>query len=269
MRYYDAHLHLQDPRLEPVISTILPALCSGKVSACIVNGTSPRDWDQVSKLATDNPGIRPAFGLHPWKVGERGDDWFEQLQSFLGKHEGALIGEIGLDKWIRDPQFEEQLEVFQQQLSLAAALEIPPTIHCLKAWGHLLKVMDRQHSFLPGFLLHAHGGPVEMVENFVEMGAYFSISGYFARPEKVDKLEAWKRIPLERILVETDAPDMLPPEHMQMHKIFDEHKHPLNHPGNIVATYEWAAGFFGFSDTNSFSELVENNYTRLFGRTAR
>jgi len=264
MRYFDAHLHLQDERLSPHLETIVSSLVNNNgIEECIVNGTSPEDWEQVSKLG-EHTRIRPAFGLHPWKVAEAPDDWFETLQSFLNSHSGALMGEIGLDKWIRNPHFPQQVIAFEKQLKLAAALDLPPTIHCLKAWGHLLSSLEKLHHLLPGFLLHSYNGPAEMVENFVEMGAYFSISGYFARPEKASKLEPWKRIPLDRILIETDAPDMLPPADLQLGKLEDHEGKLLNHPTNIRSIYQWAADWFEV-EPEAFTQQIEKNYRRLFG----
>ncbi len=262
---YDTHLHVQDPRFDAHQKQWITELDGSGLVECIVNGTSPNDWNQVSEVSKHKK-IRPAFGLHPWKLDEMSDDWFENLQSKLQSHRGAVIGEIGLDKWIRDPQFERQIEIFRQQLKLASALDLPPTIHCLKAWGHMLSILEKYHTLLPGFLLHSYSGPIEMVENFLELGAYFSISGYFAKPEKKNKLEAWKRIPLDRILIETDAPDMLPPPELQMRPIADKEHHPLNHPANIESIYSWASEWFGFSKVDEFARQIESNYRRLFGR---
>ena len=264
MRYFDAHLHLQDDRLGPYQESIISSLETNGITECIVNGTSPTDWKWVSTLGTKSRRIRPAFGLHPWKVSEAPDGWFETLQTFLNTNSGALIGEIGLDKWIRDPQFEQQIIAFEQQLQLAAALDLPPTIHCLQAWGHMLAILGKMHRRLPGFLLHSYSGPAEMVDNFVEMGAYFSISGYFAQPNKATKLEPWKRIPLDRILIETDAPDMLPPDTLQLIKLQDSEEKSLNHPTNIRSIYQWAANWFNM-ELEAFTQQIETNYRRLFG----
>ena len=263
MRYFDAHLHLQDDRLTPHRETIVSSMDTHGITECIVNGTCPADWPEVTKLGKHNR-IRPAFGLHPWKVSEAPDDWFETLQTFLNSERGALIGEIGLDKWIRDSRFDQQIIAFEKQLKLAAALDLPPSIHCLKAWGPMLSSLEKLHHLLPGFLLHSYSGPVEMVDNFVEMGAYFSISGYYVRPGKVAKLEPWKRIPLDRVLVETDAPDMLPPADLQLEKLEDNEGKLLNHPTNIRSIYQWAADWFEV-ELETFAQQIEKNYHRLFG----
>lgn len=263
MRYYDAHCHLQDTRLDPCRDVVFAALDASSIAVCIVNGTDADDWPAVAKLSQSSR-IRPAFGLHPWKVKHRQEDWFSTLESHLLACPGALIGEIGLDRWIEDPHFDAQIDAFEQQLELAAALDIPPTVHCLKAWGHLLSLLQNHASKLPGFLLHSYAGPAEMVDAFVELGAHFSFSGYFLNPERTKKLEAWRRIPLERVLIETDAPDMLPPPQWHRPLNSSDACKELNHPGNLPAIYEGAATFFELP-SDVLAEQVETTFRRLFG----
>lgn len=266
MPFYDAHCHLQDPRFDHCRDALLENLTSSAVRECISNGTNPEDWSTLARLST-HPKVRPAFGLHPWKVKHATPDWFEQLEQRLIEHPGALIGEIGLDRWIRDPQFPKQMEAFERQLELAASLNIPPCIHCLRAWGHLQNVLERYASRLPGFLLHSYAGPAEMTERFVKLGAYFSLSGYFLHPKKQHKLEAWRSIPLERILIESDCPDMeLPAQDHQPIPNAGKSCTELNHPGNLPAIYAFAAKTFGHEST-AFASQVEQNYHRLFAQT--
>jgi len=265
MPYFDAHNHLQDSRLNSVRNEYIKDLQDSSIEECVVNGTGTEDWWSVEELSK-HQGIRPAFGLHPWKVSSQPENWFELLQHFIQRHPGCLIGEIGLDKWIRNPDFDVQIPAFEQQLQLACALDIPPTIHCLKCWGHMHSILSRFQKNLPGFLLHSYTGPLEMIDDFVEMGAYFSFSGYFARADKVEKLEIWKRIPVERILIETDAPDMLPPPDLRSKIITDpeDPNHQWNHPSSIIPIYNWLTDFLGW-DSNEFSRQISINYRHLFG----
>jgi TatD DNase family protein len=266
MTYFDAHCHLQDARLAPALEGILHDMRAAGIVESVVNGTQPGDWQQVAVLAR-RPGIRPAFGLHPWRVAARGDDWLQQLEQLLIEHPTASIGEIGLDRWMRHPDVPGQRKSFIAQLELAIRLQRPVAIHCLQAWGTLLEVMQDYAAQLPGFLLHSFAGPVNQVDRWVELGAYFSLSGYFAHPEKAAKLEAWHRIPLHRILIETDAPDMLPPSDQRSHALMSSDGHELNHPIHLVAIYNWAALWLGL-DLTSFTNTVEANYRRLFTQRA-
>jgi TatD DNase family protein len=234
------------------------------VAKLIVNGTSENDWQLVSELASDDR-IRPAYGVHPWKIVHRSYSWKAKLIEYLEADPQALVGEIGIDKWIRMMDFDQQKLVFIEQLDLALERGLPPTIHCLKAWGTLKDLLNERRSQLieTGFLLHSYSGPAEMVAFFAELGAYFSISGYFAQPEKGKKLETWKRVPVERLLVETDAPDMLPPAFLRSPE-YEASGKTLNHPANLAHIYDWAAEQWGF-DQSAFCNQIETNFIQLFG----
>lgn len=258
-RYFDAHNHLQDPRLATALPEIFAEYQRLPLVQCVVNGTTPGDWPAVAKLAEIYPQVTPSFGLHPWHVGEPSENWDRELESFLttGK---AAIGEIGLDRWIEGFDFPAQETAFSLQLRLAAERKLPVSIHCSKAWGRLLE-MIRNSPPPTGFLLHSYGGPVEMIPQFVKLGGYFSLSGYFAHERKTRQREAFRSVPLERLLLETDAPDMLPPEEFRDFKLADA---ALNHPANIAAVYRFAARLLELPDAELQAQ-IEENFRRLFG----
>lgn len=229
----DAHNHLQDPRFEGLQDEIIAEMKSAGINRCIVNGTCENDWPQVADLTKRHPEfITPSFGLHPWKITSRSQNWLSQLKSLLEKHQQAGLGECGLDRWIKEPHFEDQKEAFIAQLQLAAKLQRPVTIHCLKAWGPLMEILHDQKE-LPKFLLHSFGGSLEIAQELTKLGAYFSISGYFFYEQKSAQLEVFCQIPPDRLLIETDAPDMLPPEHLVEFPL-----QQLNHPANLRAIHE-------------------------------
>lgn len=245
-QYYDAHLHLQDERLSGAIGDLAEVYKREKVARIVVNGTRPDDWPAVLQLARGYPFVIPSFGLHPWHVNKAPENWRDALRKHLaeaaklGKPSG--IGECGLDKWVRGYDLEKQKEVFRFHLELAAEKNLPLSIHCLKAWGSLLSILQEMPKPERGFLLHSYGGPADMVDVFVELGAYFSFSGYFAREDKRAKLEAFRKVPLERLLIETDAPDMSPPLGSVDYALSSNVRgDPINHPGNIRSVYRLAS----------------------------
>ena len=128
---YDAHNHLQDDRLAPWREDIIAMLPQTGMAEMIVNGSGEDDWPAVAELARQHSWIRPAFGLHPWYVKERTPQWATTLRQFLVDHPRAVVGEIGLDRWIENPDIEAQLDCFRAQLALAVELDRPATIHCL------------------------------------------------------------------------------------------------------------------------------------------
>lgn len=262
MTYYDAHNHLQDKGLRPHLSSVLKCLEELPVASCVVNGTIDSDWPAVTELSRDHSWIIPSYGIHPWRVKERVGDWEARLCSCLDQ--GGVIGEIGLDRWKEGYDFPEQESVFRAQLRLAARRNIPATIHCLRAWGALWEIIRNEPIPERGFLLHAYGGPIEMIEAFASRGAYFSFNGYFLAEARHRKREAFLHVPLDRLLVETDSPAMpLPSDLIRYHLASTPEGDVINHPANIVATYQGLAQLRGTSLEEMASQIAAN-FNRLF-----
>ena len=228
MALIDAHNHLHqfaDPE------AIIASMKNAGIEGCVVNGTSEADWPAVAGLAERHPDfVHPAFGLHPWHAHQRSTDWLDKLRTFLDRFPRASIGECGVDRWVAGPPIEIQLEAFLPQLALARERNLPITIHALKAWGPLLDALDREPPPGRGFLLHSYGGSPELIGQLVPRGARFSFSGHFLHPRKAGIIEAFRSVPPDRLLLETDAPSMIPPEESITHPLPDGQNHPANLP---------------------------------------
>lgn len=257
---FDAHNHLQDERLDPWREEIVAGMAASGIGEMIVNGSCEEDWPQVAELAWKHAWVRPAFGLHPWYVKDRGPEWLERLREHLVAHPRAVVGETGLDRWIENPDVEAQVACFRAQLALAVALDRPITIHCLRAFGLLEEVLRSMKLPRRGFLLHSYGGPAEMVPGFVRLGGYFSVSPYFAHPRKSAQLATFAKIPMDRLLAETDAPDMWPPPEVNPHPLPAA---DVNHPFNLSVSYDLIARLHDLSREEAENAVAEN-YRRLF-----
>jgi len=265
MNLYDAHNHLQDERLSPHLAEAMAAAEREGVAGMVVNGSCEEDWPQVLALARRYPRIMPSFGYHPWYVKQRTPDWQRALVHYLDEIPSA-IGEIGLDRWIKDHDLPQQEEVFVWQLRLAAERDLPASLHCLHAWGRLLELLQAWPRPQRGFLLHSYGGPKEMVAPLAKLGAYFSIPGYFAHECKARQRETFRHVPPERLLIETDAPDQLLPDERNRHPLTDAASgKAINHPANLLAVYEFVAELLG-EPVQSLVVRVEENFLRLFGK---
>ena len=264
MELYDAHNHLQDERLGTNPAELVAAAVSEGIVKMVVNGSCEEDWPAVLSLARHFSQVLPSFGYHPWYVKERTSEWREVLVQFLDQTP-SVIGEIGLDRWIKDHDLADQEEVFVWQLRLAAERDLPVSIHCLRAWGRLLELLQAGPLPQRGFLLHSYGGPEEMIVPLARLGAYFSIPGYFAHERKSRQRETFRHVPPDRLLIETDAPDQLLPDERNRHPLSDPLTgKPLNHPANIRAIYEFTAELLGES-VESLASRVAENFHRLFG----
>lgn len=261
---YDAHNHLQDDRFAGRQAELLAACRQVGVKRMVVNGACEEDWPQVLALARAHSEVLPSFGCHPWYLAERTPQWRENLVHFLVQVPVA-VGEIGLDRWKPDLPYGGQEEAFVAQLRVAAERNLPVSIHCLQTWGRLLEILRTEARPERGFLLHSYGGPAEMVKTFTALGAYFSLPGYYAHERKERQRETFRHIPLERLLIETDAPDQsLPGDRNQYPLLNSEDGAALNHPANLAAVYAFAAELRGMP-LAELAGQVEANFRRLFG----
>lgn len=258
MKIFDAHNHLQAPELAPHLDGII---ATREAERMVVNGTCEADWPAVERLAAEHTWVRPSYGVHPWEVDGVSSRWLETLSAFLDR--GGFVGEIGLDRWKTDANFARQREVFRAQWREGARRGRPITVHCLRAWGPLVEELRE----LPraDFLIHAYGGPREMVGEFARLGAYFSFSGSFLAAGREKKRAAFLEVPADRLLVETDAPSMaLPRELARVPLPPDASGQPVNHPGNLAVAYEGLAALRGVP-LDQLAAVVAENYARLFG----
>ena len=205
----------------------------------------------------------PSFGYHPWCIHERSDHWEAELNRMLDAHPAA-VGEIGLDRWKEGLNYEGQEDVFVTQLRIAAERNLPASIHCLKAWGRILELLQKGPIPERGFLLHSYGGPTEMVQAFAQLGAYFSFPGYFLRAAKGRHREAFKSVPADRLLIETDAPDQRLPDALNAYPLTDSAGEPMNHPAYLPVVYQGVAKILE-TPLVALAEQVEDNFERLFG----
>jgi TatD DNase family protein len=260
----DAHNHLHDARLAAHHAQILPLLAQLGVQRAVVNGTRENDWPAVAALAAKHSWVIPSFGLHPWYAAKRTSGWLDELRRQLDAHPLAGVGEIGLDRWIAGHDLPDQIEVFTAQLAIAADRNLPVTIHCIRAWGALHDILHKRSLPACGFLLHAYGGSLEMMRDLANLGAYFSFSPYFLHARKSAQREVFAAVPEGRLLVETDAPDLRPPDERNAHPLCDASGEPINHPANIEIASVGLAELRGIK-VAKLADIVVNNFAHLFG----
>ena len=275
---YDAHFHFQFDTLVPHHTAIDANLRALNFQDGVVNGTNEDEWPVIAGLAPKFPWLIPSYGVHPWDSGNRTPAWQAKLRACLVADGRAHVGEIGLDRWIvegvrpGDPRIaglriasmDEQAEVFAWQLALAAEFNRAASIHCTQAFGLLHDVLRAASLPARGFLLHGYGGPVEMVKTFADLGAYFSYNIEALQPRHAARLENFRAVPADRLLVETDAPAKAPaPDRNRFPLGSDAEGSVINHPGNIAAAYEALPELRG-GPLDSLANVVEANFRRLF-----
>ena len=256
LNYLDSHLHLQDHRFAGSREALLRRAREAGVSRMFCNATKEEDWQNVLLLSARFPEVVPFLGIHPWFADTVGAGWEKRLEHFL-----TLIlcgiGEAGLDR--KCPvDMQRQLEVFRIQLQLAAEFRRPLSIHCLGCWGRLVEILEQQKSRapLPAVMIHAFSGSLEMMHRLVRLGCWISFSTAMGDPGREPLQRIAQETPIDRILLETDAPDQLP----AALKTGTQGNGACNEPANIPALYRFAANLHHM-DLQEFCRQVWQNGT--------
>ena len=258
MKLFDSHNHVQDERLHAELSSVMERARTAGVVKMAIKGCCEDDWPLVIKIAESHEGTYRAFGLHPWFITERSPDWLSTLENCLTQYPQASVGEIGIDHAIEDRNDSDQEAVFLAQLDLARRLNRPVSIHCRKAWGRLIELLDQFGDLPRGMLIHCFGGSAEVASELVQRGGYISFSGSITRPNARKAGPAIRSVPAERLLIETDAPDILPTTAAG----------PLNEPANLRFVLTKAAELRGMPEAE-LAELTFRNAERFFSLLER
>lgn len=241
----------------------------------------------MKKMSEQFSCVVPCFGLHPWYVAERSPNWMRTMREMFAETPAAAVGEIGLDKGSHGKNigFTEQIEVLRQQLELAKELERPVSIHCVRAFGDLLEILQSIGPFPAGVILHSYLGSAEMVSDFAKLGSYFSFSGFLTSLKQEKAKRMLKSVPIDRLLFESDAPDGLPKFHIDSLFLVpsdDSTQHEmenlsgtlssdvsttphedLNHPANIHHVLKYVASLLEMPE-EELAEASYRNATHLF-----
>jgi TatD DNase family protein len=203
----DSHCHLDLEPLKTALSRILREAADAGVLSFVVPGVHPDGWPGIAALAAEHPRIFPAFGIHPMHAGLVTDQILDQL-SELAPH-GVAVGETGLDPAYQ-VSLERQEKVFREQLRIAVKCGLPVLIHCRRAFQKVLSILREEHTDRVGGIMHAYSGSVEMAREFIRLGFAISISGTVTWSNAIKPLRTARELPLEHLVLETDAPDMTP-----------------------------------------------------------
>jgi TatD DNase family protein len=251
---FDAHCHLQDERFGAAIDPVLRRAREKNVAMMMCCGCRESDWGSVLGLS-EKKGVLVSFGLHPWFVGERSAGWCERLRELLLAVPHAGVGEIGLDTKVEATDPVAQEEAFIRQIRLARELLRPVSIHCRGAFGRMIELLEKEGGMQSGGLIHSYSGPRELVPVFEGLGLSISFSGSITHPKNKRGRQAIGAVSPDRLLIETDSPDM-PPEGVG--------PGVLNEPAYLPLVLSTVASLIGSSEEET-AMVTRENAKRLFG----
>ncbi|SHK83683.1 TatD DNase family protein [Selenomonas ruminantium] len=207
----DTHTHLNDGKFAGQEAEVIARSREAGVTRLINMGDTMDSSAKAVELAAQYEGVYAGVGIHPEEIYELTQADNDQLAAWAQEKRVAAIGEIGLDYyWEKDEAKRElQRRMFIHQLDLARQLHLPVCIHDREAHGDTLAILKKEGKGIRG-VLHCFSGSWEMAQEIYKMGWYIGVDGPLTYKNAAKLPEIVERFPLERILVETDAPYLAP-----------------------------------------------------------
>ncbi|MDX8397979.1 MAG: TatD family hydrolase [Mariprofundaceae bacterium] len=202
---FDSHCHLDDPRFEHDLAQVLQRAHDQGVSGFIVPGVQKKQWGKQTELSKLAPNIYHAYGIHPWYCQQHQPQDLQYLDKLLKN--AIAVGECGLDFSYKGASQNEQVWWLEQHFELALKHQLPLILHSVKSADKIYQ-MIRSIDNLRG-VVHGFSGSFEQASHLINQGFYIGIGSRFMHqsPMKFNQLVA--ALPLQNLLLETDAPDGL------------------------------------------------------------
>jgi len=248
MRIYDSHVHLADVRFAGMRAQVLALATAAHVNALLAVAAVAADWPRLLRLRRHFPQVGVAFGLHPWFGHE--PRALQRLPEWLRRGGAVAVGECGLDFGAGRASRAEQEALLLPQLRLAREMDLPVILHAHKSED----VLAMHLSHLPGLrgVVHGFHGSGKQADKFLQLGFYLGMGAAITYPNAQRLRAVVASLPLERIVLESDAPDQPP---------FGRDK--PNEPAFVLDTLGVLAGLHGMS-IEAMAEVTWQNAASLF-----
>lgn len=210
---FDTHCHLDAGEFATDRDAVVEAARAKGVGAILVPGVAPENWAAVRDCCTRYPACFPAYGVHPLYIDSLGDEALTLLHQWLEREKTGpcpprAIGEIGLDHFVAGFDALKQERFYHAQLKLAREFELPVVLHVRRAIDQVLKGLRRID--VRGGIAHAFNGSRQQADTFIDRGFKLGFGGAMTYPGSTRIRQLAASLPLEAIVLETDAPDISP-----------------------------------------------------------
>ena len=212
MQFIDTHCHLDATEFGDTQDALVQEALAAGVSTLVLPSVEAANFATVLKLCARHPACAPAFGIHPMYVDRATPADLATLRKFIEYNHIVAIGEVGLDFFVENFDQEKQEYYFSAQLKLAQEFDLPVLLHIRKAQDTILKHLRRTP--VRGGIAHAFNGSPQQAAEFIKLGFKLGFGGAMTYPRATRLRELAATLPLDSIVLETDAPD-IPPEFLQ------------------------------------------------------
>ena len=252
MRLIDSHCHLDDERFDSMRNAVIERANQAGVDSIVLPATTAARWPRVKTVASEFPGIYPAYGLHPMFIEQHQQQHIAELDKWLDLEKPVAVGECGVDFFQSKKDADWQWHLFKEQLQLANNHQLPVIVHVRKGLDEVLACLRR--TALKGGVIHSFSGSLQQAQQLVDLNFKLGIAATvgFERAKKLRKIVS--EIETSALLIESDAPDQPGPQY----------RGQLNEPGYIPSHLQVMAELRGCSLQDLAVEL-NRNACELFG----
>jgi TatD DNase family protein len=210
MMLIDSHAHLEMPDFKRDLDAVIQRAKESGVEYIFTVGTEKKDWKRALEIADSYPSVYAILGVHPHNAKEIDDRTYPILEELCRNEKVRAYGEIGLDFFRNLSPRNIQLRRFREQIGLAKKIGLPIVVHDREAHEQTLEILKSEKAEECGGIIHCFSGDNKMAKACMDMGFYISIPGSITFKNAEGFREIVKSIPLESLLVETDAPFITP-----------------------------------------------------------
>lgn len=206
---FDTHCHLDFPQLADKLDLYLSKSAEAGISGILIPGVTKDGWRAIRQITAQYTICHSALGLHPLFMEQHQDSDLHDLEMALSVGPISAIGEFGLDYQKSKINSSQQVKLAKAQISIAIAAELPVVLHVRKAHDEMIKILN-QLKFKGGGVVHAFNGTEHHAHKYIAMGMKLGFGGAMTFPRAAKLHRLARNLPLECIVLETDAPDMAP-----------------------------------------------------------
>jgi TatD DNase family protein len=228
---------------------------AGVVDMLLIGGVDEEKGHDRALGVAEHFGFNASAGVHPHEARLAGEGVYQELRTLARSNRIVAIGEIGLDfHYDRSPR-DMQREAFRRQIRIARDLGLPVIIHTREADDETCAILEEEKAGETGGVIHCFTGGIELARRALALGFYISFSGILAFPRAETIQEVARTVPLDRLLVETDAPFLAPPPH----------RGKRNEPAFVVEVARRVAALRG-APVEEIGAAALANFRRVFQR---
>ncbi|MCW8996097.1 MAG: TatD family hydrolase [Psychromonas sp.] len=246
--FIDSHCHLDFPCFDKERDSLFQKLEKKQIDKLIIPATQKNSWPAILQLSASHKNLYYALGVHPHFLEAFQEDELLVLTHLLENRSKrcVAVGEIGLDKFApADSELQE--DIFIKQLQIAQKFDLPIILHVVKRQSRVLEILKAQ-KFTQGGVYHAFSGSYEIAMAFFKLGFKFGIGGVITYPNSIKTRQTISRLPVESLLLETDAPDM--PVYQQQQQ--------YNSPINLLQIFESLLQIRAESKNSLAAQIYQN-----------